>query len=87
MKGNALISYLGIPKLDLIDINVEPFLLFEGDILLLATDGLFKLMSDEEILGCIEDSTKVTADNLIKFIKKCESSNKDNTTFILIRTR
>lgn len=87
IKGNALISYLGIPKLELIDINVEPFILFEGDILLMATDGLFKLMSDEEILGCTNDSIKVTADNLLRSIKKCKSQNKDNATFILIRMR
>ncbi|MCR5121472.1 MAG: protein phosphatase 2C domain-containing protein [Ruminococcus sp.] len=85
--GNALISYIGISKLDIIDINLEPFILYPGDIILLCSDGLFKIMDNDDILRCIDERTDRSADNLMDFIRRSGNTRKDNSTFIIVRMR
>lgn len=48
-KGEALISFLGIGDVQLIDNNTVPFRLRSGDKLLLASDGLYKIVPEDEI--------------------------------------
>ncbi len=85
--GHALISFIGIPRLDIVDINLEPFILYPGDVLLLASDGLFKIMDNEDILRCIEARMDKSADELIDFIRRSENTSKDNSTFIIVGMR
>ena len=85
--GNALISYLGMKDLDLIDINIEPFYLYPDDMLLLSSDGLTKIMSENEIENKLRTSTCEAADELIKYVKNAKLSLKDNSTFILIKLK
>ena len=40
-QAEALISYLGMGNVSLMDINNEPFILQENDIVLLCSDGLY----------------------------------------------
>ena len=84
-KGNALISYLGVPQLELLDANIQPFLLLPNDYMLLTSDGLYKLMNEEMILQCMCDNTERFADSLMKNVKEAISEIKDNTTFILLK--
>ena len=48
-KAEALISYLGIGNLALIDYSESPLLLQVGDKVIMLSDGLYKLVSEEEI--------------------------------------
>ena len=48
-SADALISFLGVDGLPVIDSNVEPFALRSGDRLLLMSDGLYKYVSDESM--------------------------------------
>lgn len=87
VRGDALISYLGMGGVDTIDINVKPFILNEDDVLLLTTDGLVKLIDDKEIsrvlTACAEDIS-AAADILIGAVKNANCST-DNTTFIMVK--
>jgi len=84
-KGNALISYLGIPNIELLDANIQPFALLPGDQILLATDGLYKTLDEEKIMSCFSTDIKSFADKLLQNVMDSVAENKDNTTYILLK--
>ena len=53
-QAEALISYLGMGNVSLMDINNEPFILQENDIVLLCSDGLYKRLPDKDIMQIIQ---------------------------------
>lgn len=85
--GEALMSYIGMGGIELMDINRNPFALCAGDKLLLTSDGLFRLLSDQEIYDIItgEKTAETAADALIaEAEKKAEVKGSDNVSFVLI---
>ena len=54
-QGEALISYLGIGNLSLIDYNSAPLPLVSGDVIVMMSDGLYRLLSDDEIKRVVEN--------------------------------
>lgn len=53
-KAEALTSYLGIGGLSVMDVSPRAYPLKEGDIILLASDGLYRSLHEEEILAIIQ---------------------------------
>ena len=49
VRGDALVSYLGVGELPYIDISEKPLKLKEGDIVVLCSDGLYRSLSEEQI--------------------------------------
>lgn len=49
LRGDGLTSFLGVGREMQADINIKGIPLHSGDRILLTTDGLYKLVSDEEI--------------------------------------
>ncbi len=91
-RGETLISFLGVGELNLIDSNVEPFALLKNDKLLLMSDGLYKLLSDEEIEKIVfnfANISEATQALEIKAKKKAKSLNikRDNMTIVLIKMK
>lgn len=86
-KGEALISYLGMGGINLYDANPHPLELIKGDMLILASDGLTKVMSDDEIYEVIKNNSPKDAVDLLMEItaKKCVGKSQDNTTIIIIK--
>ena len=82
-KGEQLISYIGMGGVLIFDVNDAPFKLMPQDAILLCTDGLYRAVSDDEILHIVNGhNSKETVCALI------DESNKiyfDNTTCILIK--
>lgn len=84
----ALISYMGIGNVSLMDINESPFELIDGDYVVLCSDGLYRSLSDSEIMGIITSNgvdmqkaaTDLTSAALAKGIKY-----QDNTTVVVIK--
>jgi len=91
-KAEALISYLGIGDLRLVDHNAVPLRLCQGDKLILMSDGLYKLMSDEEISRILENFSSLR-DALqaleLKARKNAKNSaiQRDNMTVALIKLK
>ncbi len=86
-KGEALLSYIGKGNLTLYDLTQTPLSLQHGDTIMLATDGLFNALSNEDLRSIImsDISTTQKADSLMQLIlKKDNRESQDNTTFILI---
>ena len=91
-RAEALISYLGIGDLRLVDHNTIPLGLCQGDKLLLMSDGLYKLLPDDAIFRILENfSSPLDALHALelKVRKKAKDSAilRDNMTVALIKLK
>lgn len=87
-RGEALISYLGIGYLPLIDTAKTPITLQKEDIVLLCSDGLYKSLDIEQIRAIIEESggnMDLAARHLCEEAYRLAIRKQDNTTVIVLR--
>jgi len=85
-KGEALISFIGLGGIDVMDINNTPFKLLHGDIILLSSDGLYKALSDDEIALCLQKADiENSLEALISKASDKAKMSQDNTTCIIIK--
>ena len=91
-RGEALISYLGIGGLQLIDTSIEAVSFIRGDVLVLCSDGIYKSLSEEQIQAILEESGR---DCMIMSKRLCSNAlriahrnqiRQDNTTAIVIQS-
>jgi protein phosphatase len=86
---DALISYLGIDNLELIDFNHNAFALEHGDIVLLCSDGLYRSLSDADIAGLVArhgDELDECARVLPLYaFDNAKGAHQDNTSVVLLR--
>lgn len=87
--GEALISYIGMGGLTLIDLNEMKFPLIKDDIILLCTDGVYRSIEDEQLKMLLQhcDSMQKLSEQLNHIIKCRELPDQDNYTYVLIRIR
>ena len=89
-QKEALISYLGIDGLELVDSNAMPLALQSEDRILLCSDGLYKCLSEEKIKTFLMDrdsEVKDIVERLLHAVEEEPKKNKDNTTVILLEYR
>ena len=87
-RGRALISYIGIGKLRLLDLAQRPLLVHSGDLFLLTSDGLTGLLPDAEIQRVLlsDSPLEQRADRLMQTaLSRGKDISMDNTTFVLIQ--
>ena len=87
-RAEALISYLGMGSLSLMDINRQPFCLEDGDIVLLSSDGLYKSLSEEDILRIVREqgtSMQTAANALTAAALGNKTKGQDNTSVVVMR--
>lgn len=88
LRGEALISYIGMGGLALVDTSPGAELLEDGDIILLCSDGLYKSLNDQQIQAITEESggnMELAAERLCREAARLSVSKQDNTTVIAIR--
>lgn len=83
-QKDALTSYIGIDCLERIDQNLEEIELYEGDRILLITDGVYNTLSDAEILSSMEYSAGRAMMHIEMQIEAKNRPNQDNYTAVLI---
>ena len=89
-KSEMLISFIGVGGIELVDINSEPLVMLSGDKILLTTDGLYKVLTEQEILSVVSNMSNIkdAAPALIKKVKKkARKGYLDNTTLALIKIK
>ncbi|MDR1605197.1 MAG: SpoIIE family protein phosphatase [Gracilibacteraceae bacterium] len=86
-RGEALISYIGVGGVEIMDINSVPFRLAVGDTVLLASDGLYKTLTDDEIKRHLGADAGESAAALIKAVSARRNAGQDNTTCVVIKCR
>ena len=87
-RGEALISYLGIGGLPIIDTSRDAIRLNREDVVLLCSDGLYKTLEDEQIAAIVGEcggNMKVAAKRLCTEALRLAARKQDNTTVIAIR--
>lgn len=87
-KKEALISYCGIKELTLKEINSRPLKLKANDVIMLCSDGLYRLMSTEEISSILESTLgdmNLAAYRLTAAVNNKNYRGQDNTSVILIK--
>ncbi|MCR4717313.1 MAG: protein phosphatase 2C domain-containing protein [Lachnospiraceae bacterium] len=86
-QAEALISYIGMGNITLMDINSKPFRLQSGDIVLVCSDGLYRTLSDSEIHDIVSKhlpNTQVIADTLTETAIFKSFESQDNTSAVVI---
>ena len=87
-KAEALISYLGIGDVSLIDESEDPLQLRPDDIILLCSDGLYKSLTEQQILAILQDNwfdLQRAADELTAAALEYAVRGQDNTTVVIVR--
>lgn len=87
-KGEALISYLGMNGIQVMDISSKPIFLEEGDVILLCSDGLYKALTEEQIANIVEaceENFTETAGVIIQMILNYVPHALDNTSILCLK--
>lgn len=87
---NTLCSYLGLNGIDIFDVNEQLLTLKQDDIIVMATDGLFKSLTQEEIMNVVLSSVSMehAVDSLLmKAAAIARGKNQDNTSVILCKIK
>jgi protein phosphatase len=81
---NALTSHLGMQQIARIDRSVRPLPLFEGDRVLVCSDGVYRALSAEEMAGPLTDNPQRACETLVARVNAKRFEHQDNMTAIVI---
>lgn len=87
-QKEALISFLGIGNVNLMDVNAQPFEMQYGDIVMLCSDGITKTLSDEQIHSIITSdivSMEDKAKTLVNAAITGNTHSQDNTSVAILQ--
>lgn len=85
-QKNALTNYLGAEECDDIDYFVKAMPLNDGDVIMICSDGVAGVLSENCMLSCLSLNTPLQMCNeLDKCIKELDLPNQDNYTAIVIK--
>ena len=87
-QKEALISFLGIGNVTLMDINEQPFEMQFGDIVLLCSDGITKTLPDDQIRDIIKNdavSMKEKAKIWVEAAGRGNTHSQDNTSVAILQ--
>jgi protein phosphatase len=83
-QRDALTSHLGLAQIPQVDQSRRPLPLEDGDVVLLASDGLFKTLARPEMLAAMAGSLQEQCDSLVKQVVNKGISHQDNTTVMAL---
>lgn len=89
-QKEALISFLGIGNVTLMDVNTQPFEMQYGDVVMLCSDGITKTLSDDQIHGIISSeivSMEDKAKTLVNAAITGNTHSQDNTSVAILQYR
>lgn len=87
-KKEALISFLGIGGVKLMDISQTPIELQLDDIILLCSDGITKTLTNEEIRDIIINNSQPVQDKakiLVEHAARTNTRSQDNTSVAILQ--
>lgn len=91
-RGEALISFIGLSDEILVDYNKHPLLLEKNDRIIIMSDGLYKLLKDEEIARIVANFGNISEALQALEIKAEKNANdnailRDNMTVAIIKIK
>jgi protein phosphatase len=84
-QREALTSYVGARELREIDGNIRPFPVLHGDVFVHASDGLFKTLSQEQIVSTIALGPEGAASQLVSNTLSARRAHQDNVTVCTVQ--
>lgn len=85
-EEHKLTEYIGSEEVHAIDMNYRPLLLQDGDVLILCSDGVGDVLTDEEVLYCLKGRNSQQACAMMdSMIENKQRQHQDNYTAIIIR--
>lgn len=89
-QKEALISFLGIGNVSLMDISTEPIPMQYGDIVMLCSDGITKTLPDHQIKSIILDDKNPIEQKAVQLVEAAIHGNthsQDNTSVTILQYR
>lgn len=89
-QKEALISFLGIGNVSLMDISTEPIPMQYGDIVMLCSDGITKTLPDHKIKSIILDDKNPIEQKAVQLVEAAIHGNthsQDNTSVAILQYR
>lgn len=83
-ERESLTSFIGIEALEEIDRNIHPFPLLEGGTILLASDGMFKTLTHQEIVACLGGNPQAWPEILVDRTLAKQREFQDNVTVLSV---
>ena len=83
-ERESLTSFIGVEVLEEIDRNIDPWPISDKDSILLASDGLFKTLSPEEILESLSGHPQTWPDALVARTLARKYEYQDNVTVLSV---
>lgn len=83
-QRESLTSYLGSDEIALISSGIHPAPLEPGDAIMLCTDGLYRALSDNEILSEFDRDSQHFAERLLQKVLKKELPSQDNISVAVL---
>ena len=84
-QRQSLTSFLGLKRLEEIDVSLEPIPLHKGNTVILCSDGLYGSLTSTEMLHiCHRFPTQEAAEELIDMTLRKQIPNQDNVTVALL---
>ena len=85
-RRESLTSYIGRGFPRSVEWNPEPIQLLPGDQILLASDGVYRALSQNELANCLQECTAQKAvQSMHAMIQEKALSNQDNYTGVVLR--
>jgi PPM family protein phosphatase len=83
-ERESLTSYLGGPEVAAIDRNIKPFPLRPGDAVVLCSDGVYRTLSEDEIVACVTDAPdyQLACQTIVERTIARGRQHQDNATVI-----
>jgi serine/threonine protein phosphatase PrpC len=86
-ERESLTSFIGVGVLEEIDRNVDPWPIADGDTILLASDGLFKTLTADEVLESLHGNPQTWPDALVARTLEQGYEHQDNVTVLSVTVK
>lgn len=86
-QAHALTSYFGIGRMPAIDRNDEGLKLLDRDKILLASDGVFGTLTQEQMEAALAQDVKEAAKTMGEQIRAANRAHQDNNTAVVLEYR
>jgi serine/threonine protein phosphatase PrpC len=86
-ERESLTSFIGVGFLEEIDRNVDPWPISDGDTILLASDGLFKTLTADEVLESCQGHPQTWPDALVARTLQQGYEYQDNVTVLSVTVK
>jgi protein phosphatase len=83
-EREALTSFVGMERLVLIDRSLRPLRVRDKDVVMLASDGLFKTLTLEQMAAAMDGDAQAMAETLVNRTIAAEKPYQDNVTVLAI---